>query len=45
MYPQTMEPFGAALLAYFQGQTGAELIIRRDDGYEAPLPVRHLLRV
>lgn len=39
-----MTPYGQALLAYFEGQTAAEMIIRRDDGVEAPLPVRHFFR-
>ena len=39
MNPKAMEPFGMALLAYFEGDTTAELIIRRDDGQETPLAV------
>jgi SAM-dependent methyltransferase len=42
--PQAMEPFGIALLAYFEGCTNAELIVRRDDGKEAPLPVSLFFR-
>lgn len=34
-----MTPFGEALLAYADGDKTAELIIRRDDGKEVPLPV------
>jgi 2-polyprenyl-3-methyl-5-hydroxy-6-metoxy-1,4-benzoquinol methylase len=39
-----MAPYGLALLAYVQGQTDAELLIRRDDGVEEPLPARHYFR-
>jgi len=39
-----MEPFGMALRAYFEGDTSAELIIRRDDGLESPLPVSFFFR-
>jgi SAM-dependent methyltransferase len=34
-----MEPFGRALLAYSEGDTAAELLIRRDDGQESLVPV------
>ena len=34
-----MRPHGEALLAYAEGNTDAQLIIRRDDGLETPLPV------
>jgi hypothetical protein len=34
-----MDPFGAALLAYFQGDRTAELLMRRNDGQETLLPV------
>lgn len=44
MDPKAMDPFGTALLAYFEGDTAAELIIRRDDGQEIPLPVGHFFR-
>ena len=44
MNPKAMEPFGMALLAYFEGDTTAELIIRRDDGEERPLPVSLFFR-
>lgn len=44
MDPKAMDPFGMALLAYFQGDTGAEVILRRDDGQEAPLPVSIFFR-
>ncbi len=39
-----MEPHGLALVAYFQGDTDAQLLIRRDDGLEDPLPVSHFFR-
>jgi SAM-dependent methyltransferase len=44
MHPNAMEPYGAALLAYFEGDTGAELILGRDDGHEGRLPVSHFFR-
>ncbi|MHC4415711.1 MAG: class I SAM-dependent methyltransferase [Planctomycetota bacterium] len=44
MDPQALDPFGAALLAYWEGDAGAELIIRRDDGHEGRLPVSHFFR-
>jgi SAM-dependent methyltransferase len=44
MHANAMDPYGAALRAYVEGDVGAELIIRRDDGHEAPLPVRHFFR-
>lgn len=37
-------PYGHALNAYFEGGRGIEFIIRRDDGVEASLPVRHFFR-
>jgi hypothetical protein len=39
-----MEPHGAALLAYFAGDAGAALILNRDDGQRAELPVSHFFR-
>lgn len=39
-----MEPYGLALLAFFEGDTGAELVIRRDDGQETPLPISYFFR-
>jgi SAM-dependent methyltransferase len=39
MNPKAMEPFGMVLVAYFEGDTAAELIIRRDDGHETPLRI------
>lgn len=44
MNPKAMEPLGLALADYFQGNTSATLIIRRDDGVQTPLPVRHFFR-
>lgn len=44
MNPQAMDLHGAALLDFFQGDTSSELIIRRDDGLEGPLPISHFFR-
>jgi SAM-dependent methyltransferase len=44
MNADASEPFGLALLDYFQGNASAELIIRRDDGVDAALSVRHFFR-
>jgi SAM-dependent methyltransferase len=44
MDPKAMQPYGAALLAYLEGDAGAALILRRDDGQEAPMPVSHFFR-
>ena len=44
MDPKAMEPYGAALLAGFDGDASAELILRRDDGREGRLPVSHFFR-
>ena len=44
MNPEKMTPYGLALRAYFDGQTQAEVLIRRDDGVEAPLPMSHFFR-
>ncbi len=44
MNPQAMEPFGNALVAYFEGDTDAEVVVRRDDGLAAPIPVSHFFR-
>jgi hypothetical protein len=44
MNAEAMTPFGLALAAYEHGHTDAELMVRRDDGFEAPLPVRHFFR-
>jgi SAM-dependent methyltransferase len=39
-----MEPFGMALEAYYNGAPAAALIIRRDDGNEATLPMSLFFR-
>jgi len=44
MNSAAMTPYGLALVAYFEGKTDVELVIRRDDGIEAPLPARHFFR-
>jgi SAM-dependent methyltransferase len=44
MNPKAMDPFGMALLAYFEGDRTAELIIHRDDGQKTPLPVGFFFR-
>jgi SAM-dependent methyltransferase len=44
MDPHAMIPHGLALLAYFRGEASAQLVIRRDDGVEAALPVSHFFR-
>lgn len=44
MESAAMTPFGLALEAYFAGDPAAELIVRRDDGYEARLPAGHFFR-
>lgn len=44
MNPKAMEPYGAALLAYVQGDTGAQVLVRRDDSQESPLPICYFFR-
>jgi SAM-dependent methyltransferase len=44
MNPKSLEPYGAALLAYFQSDPGAQVLVRRDDGQEAPLPISYFFR-
>jgi SAM-dependent methyltransferase len=39
MNPNAMEPFGAALLAYYDGDSNARVIVHREDGEESPLPI------
>ncbi len=39
-----MFPYGRALLAYYRGDTQAELTIRREDGLEDRLPMSHFFR-
>lgn len=41
---EPMTPFGKALLACYESDTEAVIIIRRDDGFEAPLPAKHFFR-
>jgi hypothetical protein len=44
MNPKAMEPYGAAHRTYFEGDASAQLVIRRDDGLEVPMPVSHFFR-
>jgi SAM-dependent methyltransferase len=44
MKPDAMTAYGLALLAYHQGQTSAEMVVRRDDGFEVPLPAAYFFR-
>ena len=44
MDPKAMDLFGMALLAHFEGDATAELIIHRDDGQKTPLPVGFFFR-
>jgi SAM-dependent methyltransferase len=44
MNPKAMEPHGRALAAWFMGDTGAELVILRDDGDRAAIPVGYFFR-
>jgi SAM-dependent methyltransferase len=44
MNAKAMEPFGRALLAYLGGDSSANLIVRRDDGKEASVPVSLFFR-
>jgi SAM-dependent methyltransferase len=39
MHRDAMRPLGLALLDYHAGQREAEILLRRDDGLETPLPV------
>ncbi len=39
-----ISPFGKALLACYLGDEEATVIIRRDDGVEAPLPMKYFFR-
>jgi 2-polyprenyl-3-methyl-5-hydroxy-6-metoxy-1,4-benzoquinol methylase len=45
MNPKAMELHGVALLDYFNGDKSSTITIRRDDGYESPLPVSLFFRV
>src|SRR5574341_1894855 len=44
MNSKAMDAYGAALLAYFEGDTGAQVLVRRDDGQESPLPISYFFR-
>ena len=44
MDPKAMDPYGTALQAWFEGNTNAELLVRRDDGLEERLPISHFFR-
>ncbi len=44
MNAKAMEPFGKALVAYAEGDSNAELIVRRNDGREETLPVSLFFR-
>lgn len=44
MQSGAMIPQGRALKAYFEGDRGAQLTVRRDDGLEYALPVSHFFR-
>jgi SAM-dependent methyltransferase len=39
-----MRPFGKALRACLEGDDMAELLVRRDDGSESALPIKHFFR-
>jgi SAM-dependent methyltransferase len=41
---RALAPFGAALQGYHTGDSEAVLVIRRDDGFEDPIPVEHFFR-
>jgi len=45
MNTDSMTPYGLALLAYFEGQLGAEVTVRRDDGLETSMPVKPFFRM
>jgi SAM-dependent methyltransferase len=42
--PSAMDPYASALTAYLEGDSSATLIIRRDDGFAAQIPVAHFFR-
>jgi len=44
MITNEITPFGKALLACYEGETEAVVVIRRDDGIEAPLPMKYFFR-
>ena len=39
-----MDPHGMAMLAFFEGDANAQVIVRRDDGLEESIPVRRFFR-
>jgi SAM-dependent methyltransferase len=44
MRAEALEPFGSALLAFLDGDTSANFLIRRDDGKESALPASYFFR-
>lgn len=44
MNKDAMKPFGLSLLKYDEGGHDVVLIVRRDDGFESTLPVKHFFR-
>jgi SAM-dependent methyltransferase len=44
MIEDAMKPYGLSLLSYFEGEHDTALIIRRDDGFESKVPVKHFFR-
>lgn len=44
MQSRAMDPYGAALQAYMEGDRQAELVLRRDDGFEGRIPVSVFFR-
>lgn len=44
MIADAMKPFGMSLLRFFEGDSSATLTVRRNDGFEARLPVEHFFR-
>ena len=41
---EAMEPFGKGLSAFFEGRKDATILVRRDDGYVAPMPAGYFFR-
>jgi SAM-dependent methyltransferase len=44
MNSKAMAPYGLALRAYNEGETDSLIVIRRDDGFESPLPAAIFFR-
>jgi len=44
MDPKAMDPHGMAMLAFFEGDTNAQVSARRDDGLEESIPVSRFFR-